>query len=697
MMQFRISDTFAASLVRLTNDEQKQVKTAVFDLQLDPSSPGHQFHRVEKSRDSNFWSVRAGRELRIIVHKTQASILICYVGHHGKAYEWAERRKIEEHPHTGAVQIVEVRELVKEIFVPRYVEQDQQLIKPSSPLFDQVSNADLLGYGVPADWLDDVKSATEDTVFDLTAHLPQEASEALLELATGAKPRKRKQVDSRNSFEHPDAKRRFTLISTPEELMKALDAPWYRWIIFLHPDQRQLAEGDYLGAVRVSGSAGTGKTIVAIHRAVHLLRADPESRVLLTTFSEALANSLRSKLKMLLVSSPLLGERIDVFAFEEVARKLYSKIKDKKTIVEKSDLEHLITSSRKSVPGINVSSSYLLSEWQEVIDAWQVDTWEQYKNATRLGRRKKLSEEQKEKVWLVLSAVQKELISRNAVTLDKALNELSVKLGSYRNQPYSSIVVDEAQDVSVCQLRLLAALGGSRRNGLFFTGDLGQRIFQQPFSWKSVGVKLLCLQTLKINYRTSHQIRMRADGLLAEELSDVDQNLEIRSDTISVFDGVRPDIIIAQSETEESSAVAERLQSYHRAGVRPEEIGVFVRSESEFVRAQDAIAKAGLHWNLLTDNVATVLNQVALGTMHLAKGLEFKLVVIIACDSSVIPNEVRLANAADESELEEIFETERHLLYVACTRARDFLIVSGVKPASEFIQDLLGESQQRST
>jgi len=690
-MQFRIADTFTASLSRLGNEEQKQVKTTVFDLQLNPASPGLQFHRIDKSRDANFWSIRAGRDLRIIIHKTQASFLVCYVGHHDHAYDWAERRKIEEHPKTGAAQIVEVRELVKEIFVPKIVAEPNLSIV-LQPLFQNRTDAELLLYGVPEEWLEDVKVATEDTLFDLAAHLPQEASEALLELATGGTPTKPQASSKSAPFEHPDAQRRFSLISTPEDLQKALDAPWDKWTVFLHPDQRQLVEGDYSGPFRVSGSAGTGKTIVALHRAVHLLKANSESRVLLTTFSETLANALRTRIKKLLVGSPMLGDRIDVYAFDDVAQNLYSRLRVKKSIVSFKNVSEMIEAERTREPDLKISTAYLLSEWRDVVDAWQVRSWDEYKDAKRLGRRKRLSEQQKQKVWAIFSRVQETLNTKSEVTLDQAFNELASQVTSYRNPPYSNIVVDEAQDIGVCQLRLLAALGGSRKNGLFFAGDLGQRIFQQPFSWKSLGIEVRGRsKTLKVNYRTSQQIRICADGLLAEELTDVDQNTESRLSTISVFDGVKPEILASGTQNEESKAVSKRISEMAALGIRPEEIGVFVRSELELPRALNAVKNANLESHLLTDHMTTQYNNVSVGTMHLAKGLEFKAVFVMACDSEILPSQKRLESAADESDLEEIYQTERHLLYVACTRARDVLHVSGAEPTSEFLQDLCGK------
>src|SRR6266542_852046 len=190
-MEFRIADTFTDSLARLTGDEQKAVKTTAFDLQLNPANPGMSFHKLDKAKDKNFWSVRVNNDVRLIVHRSEASLLLCYVGHHEKAYDWAERRKLETHPKTGAAQLVEIRETVKEVLVPVYVQAELPLAAspPKPPLFADRSDDELLGYGVPAEWLKDVREANEDSLLVLADRLPGEAAEALLELATGGKPR----------------------------------------------------------------------------------------------------------------------------------------------------------------------------------------------------------------------------------------------------------------------------------------------------------------------------------------------------------------------------------------------------------------------------------------------------------------------------------------------------------------------------
>jgi mRNA-degrading endonuclease RelE of RelBE toxin-antitoxin system len=190
-MEFRIADTFTDSLARLTGDEQKAVKTTAFDLQLNPANPGMSFHKLDKAKDKNFWSVRVSRDIRLIVHKSEASLLLCYVDHHDKAYQWAERRKLETHPKTGAAQLVEIRETVQEILIPSYVEakppEPKTSKKPKPLLFTDIKDDQLLSYGVPAEWLNDVRQANEDTLLSLADRLPGEAAEALLELATGGK------------------------------------------------------------------------------------------------------------------------------------------------------------------------------------------------------------------------------------------------------------------------------------------------------------------------------------------------------------------------------------------------------------------------------------------------------------------------------------------------------------------------------
>jgi mRNA-degrading endonuclease RelE of RelBE toxin-antitoxin system len=555
MMEFRIADTFTDSLTRLTGEEQKAVKTAAFDLQRNPASPGLSLHRLDKAKDKNFWSVRVGSDIRLIIHKATSSFLLCYVGHHDKAYAWAERLKLETHPRTGAAQLVEIRERVAEITVPVYVETSQP--KPSQPpLFAHLSDEVLLSYGVPVEWLADVRKATEDTILPLSDHLPSEAAEALLELATGGKPQVPQPVPAGiNPFTHPDALRRFRVMNDVEELERAFTYPWEKWTIFLHPAQRELVQRDYSGPARVSGSAGTGKTIVALHRAVFLARANPDTRVLLSTFSETLANALRTKLRRLISNEPGLAERLEVHAMNAIGERLYEQHFGRPKIASPEVIRRFMAEAAAKVAEFKFSLSFLLSEWEEL-------------------------------------------------------------------------------------------------------------------------------------YRTSHQIRMQTDRLLGPGVADVDGNTEERRGTVSVFNGPAPVVRTFNSEEEENEAVCAWMGERSREGVMPHEFGVFVRSDAELDRARAAVTKAGLPSKMLDEHVETTSGQISIGTMHLAKGLEFRSVVVMACDDEIIPLQSRIETVADDTDLEEVYNTERHLLYVACTRARDHLLVTGVEPGSEFLDDL---------
>lgn len=687
-MEFLIADTFTDSLGRLTGDEQKQVKTTAFDLQLNPANPGMSFHKLDRARDKNFWSVRVTRDIRLIVHKTAGSLLLCYVGHHDPAYAWAEQRKLETHPRTGAAQLVEIRKTVQEIVVPTYVPAP---VPAAKPLFPQIGDEELLSYGVPMEWLADVRVATDETLLDLATHLPAEAAEALLELATGGKPRPAQPaLPSTNPFNHPDAQRRFRIMGDVEELTRALDYPWEKWTIFLHPEQRQWVERSYNGPARVSGSAGTGKTIVALHRAVYLARTNPDARLLVTTFSETLANLLRNKLLRLVEGQPRLGERIEIYAIDTLGKRLYERNIGPVQLASDDLIRRILEDAAKKVAGHKFNHQFLYTEWTQVVDAWQLTSWEAYRDVTRLGRKTRLSEAQRVQLWSIFAHVRAVLAARNLLTTAELFTRLAPVITQRAYPPFDFAVVDEAQDLGIAHLRFLAALGAGRDEALFFAGDLGQRIFQQPFSWKQLGVDVRGRsRTLRVNYRTSHQIRSQADRLLDPEVADVDGNRERRDETISVFNGPEPEIHRFADQSAEQKAIGDWIKAKLDTGVAPEEIGLFVRSAVELARAKAAVETVAVPYQLLDDQMTARTGAVAVSTMHLAKGLEFRAVAVMACDDEVIPSQTRIETAGDAADLDEIYATERHLLYVACTRARDHLLVTGVEPASEFLDDLI--------
>ncbi len=707
-MNFLIADTFTASFNRLSGQDQKAVKASVFDLQMDPAGHGLQLHRIDNSKDPNFWSARVNRDIRLIVHKTPSSMLVAYVDHHDKAYAWAERRRIEAHPRTGAIQIVEIRERVEEVARPATLDlvlPERANARTEQPkLFATLDDSALLSVGVPADWLADVRAATEDGFFTLVPHLPAEASEALLQYATtggffvpppvGPGPR----VFASRAFDvsseplsptpaatdaaalaHPDTLRRIRLIADQEELEQALAYPWEKWGVFLHPSQRALVERSFSGPARVAGSAGTGKTIVAIHRAVRLARDNPSARVLLASFSQPLADAMAKKLLVLAPETGGVVPRIVTVSFQAIAEQMFQlEHGHRPRIASDVVLRQRLSAAASATSLKGFSDRFLLSEWTNVIDAWGIASSDAYATVQRMGRKSRLGPNQRARLWPVFQSVREALAAERYTTWAQVFTGLADAFANRTTKPFDHIVIDEAQDLAPAELRFFAALAPAKPDALFLAGDIGQRIFQHPYSWASLGVDVRGRShTLKVCYRTSQQIRRAADRLLPAILRDADGLEDERRGVVSVFDGPAPEVKSATTSAEEAEIVRKTVATWLADGVALREIGIFVRTPDLVPRARSAIA--GLPG---ADEITT-------GPMSLAKGLEFRAVVVMACDEGILPLNERIADAADEAEMDDIYETERRLLYVACTRAREHLLLTAVVPTSEYLADFM--------
>jgi mRNA-degrading endonuclease RelE of RelBE toxin-antitoxin system len=668
-MAFRIADTFSDSLTKLTNQEQKAVKTAAFDLQMNPDSPGLSMHRVDRAKDRYFWTARVNRDIRLVVHKKDRDTLLAWVGHHDDAYKWAESRRIDTHPTTGAAQIVEIRETVEEIIVHRVVEEAIELPR----IFDNETEENLLLWGVPTDWISTVKEATEDTILDIADHLPMEAAEALLLAATGGRPEPI--VASTDPYSHPDASRRFKVLENESDLERALEAPWEKWTTYLHPAQREFVERNFNGPARVIGSAGTGKTIVALHRAVRFAKENPNNKVLLTTFNERLVESLRSKIKIL--ASHEVAQRISVTTVLDFAKQEADRFLLPDNPVSKANLEQIIeTVLAKNLS--KFSAEFIFEEWNLIIDAWGITSLDEYLNLPRLGRRVRLAAGKREEAWKLFEAISDELRRKDQITKPQLLHAIARQYTSGVASNISHLVVDEAQDLSVDELILLASIAAGRPNSLFFAGDIGQRIFRAPFPWRATGVEIKGRsRTLKLNYRTSEQIRRESDKLLPESIIESDGNEERRDGVISLFQGAQPSMEICTNEDDEINQVTTWTTNLINSGINPNEIAILFRSVFELDRAKKIISKLG-----------SAGDDIHLLTMHDAKGLEFKAVAIVACEEGILPSEARLLNARDEADIDEIMATERHLFYVAFSRAREHVLVTCSGQPSEYLTDL---------
>jgi mRNA-degrading endonuclease RelE of RelBE toxin-antitoxin system len=685
-MNFLLADTFRSSLSKLSAPEQKQVKQAAFDLQMDPTGTGLSMHRLDAVKDKNFWSARVTADLRIILHRTDGSLLLCHVDHHDDAYRWAERRRIEKHPTTGAAQIVVLRETVQEVRRP--VAEAADPLQAATRPFAAMTDAALLGFGVPPDWLTAVREADEDTLLAFLSDLPEEAAEALLNIAAGQSPPVPEPEEpgappTDDPFHHPDARRRFRPMPGADELRQALEFPWEKWVVFLHPSQRKSALKAYSGPARVTGGAGTGKTVVALHRAAHLAERK-QGKVLLLTHTKTLAAELARKVTMLRPEGD-----IEVIHTTKAAYDLFEVLtKRKAQLAPSSFVDKALEHAWRDI-GCSIPLKVVRSEWESVVDARNLLTWEAYRDFRRTGRGTPLGGKDRKTLWTVFERVRRKL-GDGYQTWDGLMATVADRLNERPIKPYRHVLVDEAQDLGFAGLRFVRALVAPAPDDLFLVGDGGQSIYTAPFSWLSAGVDVRGRSgKLKVNYRTSHQIRKFADHLLPGAVIDGDGDAEDRN-AVSMFEGPDPEFRACPDEETEIAAVADWLARLIAEGYQPSEIGIFVRSSSLFSRARKAIAKAGLSGRELTDAESTLEGSVSFGTMHRAKGLEFRAVAVMGCDHDRLPHHEALSAAADDVEMSAAIERERHLFYVACTRARDRLSVTCAGLPSSFLESAAG-------
>ena len=689
-MEFVLADTFTESLARLLGDDLVTTTRTALQLlmNLDPAHPDRSFQPLPRAKDPNFRWVPVRDDLRIILHQTNDSRMLCYVGRHAEADTWAQRRRLEVHPKIGAAQWVHIRTTAKEALGPFYP-LAEAAAPPHQPLFADRPEAELLGYGVPLAWLDDVRQATRENLGRLADRLPGEAAEALLELAAGGKPRRPPRLPAgRRPFDHPDARRRFRVIANLPALERALHFPLAPWVNFLHPEQRQCVEGDYAGPAGVFGSAGTGKSTVALHRAVHLARNHPTARVLLATCSGIQICQLTLRLHALAGAEPSLAQRIQIVCRSSLALRLAPPRHGSVHLATAPVVQELLEEASRTVGGHAFSPRFLLTEWEQVVDAWQLGTWEAYRDFARPGGEPPLPETQRALLWSIFERVQRGLQARNLTTEAALFTAAASAVAGGKPPPFDFAVVDDAEDLSVAHLRFFAALGAHRPNALFFSGNLGERLVQPPLAWESLGVDVRGRsRTLRVNYRASHQICEYTDRLLGPKAAGPDGHRASRTDAVATFNGPPAAIRVLADPAAEIRAVAAWLGEQWDAYVPTGEMAILVRSEGQLHRAKAAAAASGLRYTL---QPPLTCGRVWVGTMHAAKGLEFRAVAVMACDDQVIPSPTALADAEDHARWREVDAAERRLLYVACTRARDHLLITGVQPASKLLDDLRG-------
>jgi hypothetical protein len=683
-----IAPQLFSSLSELSPNDQARVIEFINTFQANPAHPALSLERVNRARSKGVWSGRVSGDLRAILHKDGDTWAILYADHHDAAYDWAERRDVGRHSVTGALQIVEAVETVRE--VEKVVEVVRQPEIP--PLFAGHSDDYLLSLGVPETWLPTLRRVRDDDqLLVVCSKLPEDVGERLLSLASGEFVTPPEPVPAeRSAIEAPDTRRRFLVVGDAEELAAALAAPMERWIAFLHPSQRSLVSRTFKGPAKVSGAAGTGKTVVAMHRARHLARQG--ERVLLTSFVTTLCDNIERNLRKLCTEAE--RRNITVSTVHKQALETVRHAEPRVRPTSDEDVDKLLETLRlRHAPAYD--GAFIRAEWDNVVRLQGVATWDGYRQALRTGRGRGLSVKERKVLWQVFGGVLESLAERQMrdwAGLCTRAEEL-VRSGAVRS-PYTAVVVDEVQDLRPPDLRFLRALCAEHPANLMVCGDAGQRIYPGGFSLSALGIDVRGRSTvLRISYRTTEQIRRVADRLLGYVADDMDDGEESRSGARSLLRGPTPELLGYERRSDEIESAIKRIRAWRNDGLQPEAIGIFGRTAARLKAAGDALTDAGIPWCRLSDQNDGPTAGVHVGTMHRAKGLEFKAVLVLDCADGVIPNPAASRGDDDPQDREAAEARERRLLYVAMTRARDELVITWSGRPSRFLAPFVTTSE----
>ncbi len=687
-----LSQDFLLNLSKLPSGVQSRVMKWAIRFQTDPKSSGINYENINAAADANMKSVRIDGDWRGIVFKPDRGdvYVLLHVNKHDEAYRWAERRKLIINPVTGAMQMIQVEEaaaLAKPLVAPKAKVSDTPATAPadqSRPFAQGVSDHDLMALGVPPDLLECIKVVRSEAELDaLQDLLPVEAYEALFLLAAGdtseqilnaRETQVDRQIDTTNfeaALTTPESQSRFVVVDD-EAMVAIMNAPLAQWRVFLHPTQHKLASGDRSGPVRVLGGAGTGKTVVAMHRAKWLAenRTLAKQKVLFTTFTKNLALDIEDNLKTLCSKATL--DKIEV-------RNLDSWVHG---FMRSRKLEHRIVYGRK-VDGalqawqaamtvkdvsLDLPDSFYEEELEQVVLAHGVTNKDEYRAVRRTGRGVVLSRAKRDAVWPVFEEYRGQLASRKLKEVDDAYRDVATLLDeeiSAGKVPatYSAIVIDETQDLGPQALRLLRAMIASNPNDLFFVGDGHQRIYtRNKAAMSKCGIDIRGRsKKLYLNYRTTDEIRRQAVAVLEGcEIDDLDDGHDETKRYKSLSHGPVPQVLEVKSQEAAFAQALEITKGWQVQDGSDASATTCVIAESKNYR--DALAKHfqsnGLQMAVIdeTQNAGHLQGMTYFATMHRAKGLEFDRVIVLAPKSYM----------SDPLET----DSKRKLIYVALTRAK---------------------------
>jgi len=677
-MSVQFGTEFFAAIGQLAAREQVACVEFVTKFADNPANPGQSIERI-----GSLWSARVTQELRAILYKEGDAWVLLHVDHHDAAYRWANRRQGSRHPVTGELQVVEIVDVPA---APRAPTPAPAAAPPA--LLAAHDDAYLLSLGVPPDWLPTLrKVVNDDQLLDVVGHLPDDVADRLLRVAGGELVTPPRPIPATAPLAAAvAASSSFVTVSDTSDLAAVLRQPLDRWIAFLHPSQRALVTLDARGPVKVTGSAGTGKTVVALHRARELARRS--HRVLLATFVGTLCDNLARNLRKLCGPSELAA--ITVSTVHKQALALARAVAP---TVEPAD-DDLVATLLGQLAGIHAPATdraFLRAEWDAVVDRQGLTSWPEYRSARRTGRGRALAAAERKTLWAVFGGVQEALAARHRATWSMLCRQAEAALAAGATaSPFDAVIVDEVQDLRPAELRLLRAL--SRPELLMVCGDAGQRIYPGGFSLGALGIDVRGRgHVLRINYRTTAQIRAHADRILDADGDDLDGGTTGRRRARSLLSGPEPTLAGFADRGDELTAAVDWLAAQLAAGLAPADLAAFARSNRRVEQLAAALRERDLVAAPLDDSDLAP-GAIAVGTMHRAKGLEFKAVLVLSAGAESLPARGALNAAADPADRDAVLARERQLLYVAMTRARDLLRVTWAGAPSPFLAPLLTES-----
>ena len=701
--QIAMSQDFLTAFAQLPRQKQSRVIDFITKFRENPRSPGINYEKVRNAYDPNMHSVRIDDAYRAIVVRQEETgvYLLLWVDHHDKAYEWACRKRCKVNPSTGTVQVFDVQEEAIEV---------RQEVRAAPGIFDHVSEKDLLRLGIPEEKLAETRSITSvDELYALKSTYPEDAYEALEWLAHGFSVDEIHEVlfedyeteqelepeDFAAALNNPGTLKSFVVVEDDDELHAMLSAPLERWRVFLHPTQRKIVTRFFNGPARVTGGAGTGKTVVAMHRAKWLAsQLDANGRVLFTTFTQNLAADIQENLRKICTPDEL--RKIEVVNFDRWVVQFLQGLDYRYRIVYGNELDELWEQAiGLSGVTLDLPTTFYEDEWSKVVHEHQAYTLRDYVQAPRRGRGVRLDRKKRMDVWRVFEEYRNLCDELRVRDVETAMYECRRLIEKHYDEPlYDSIIVDEGQDLSTSAYRLLRTMAGPERpNDLFIVGDSHQRIYRHQAILSHCGINIRGRSRyLRINYRTTEEIRRWAFGLLKGiAFDDLDTGYDDDRYCQSLTHGPKPIVRRFNSIDEEFAHVLEQIHALEVEGTPLRNICVVARTNrliDEYVRR---FLSAGMrHYEIKRSRVDDRSQDgIRLATMHRVKGLEFDHVFVVAVNKDVVPHPNAIVSE-DEVSYDEAMTAERCLLYVALTRAKKTAYVTSHGPMSEFVASVDG-------